>query len=34
MNKTLSNTYQKIRYKDVKVTLLNGEERTLKKKEA
>ena len=32
MNKTLSNTYQKLRYRDVKVTLLNGEERNLKKK--
>ena len=32
MNKTLSNTYQKLRYRDVKVTLLNGEERILKKK--
>ncbi len=32
MNKNLSNLYEKIRYKNVKVTLLNNEERVLKKK--
>lgn len=32
MNKSLSNLYEKIRYKNVKVTLLNDEERVLKKK--
>ncbi len=32
MNKSLSNLYEKIRYKNVKVTLLNDEEKILKKK--
>lgn len=32
MNKNLSNLYEKIRYKDVKVTLLNDEEKILRKK--